>query len=596
MRRQSLILLLAGAVGCAGKATVLPTAQPSPQVSAATPRKTPAPAGTQAPAPAPLTLDSNQVSELARDVNLSADSAADEAVLDQLAVARPDVSSDEELPSVPVSWDIDVTTWGDHERVQFYLSFFEEQAHPRFQIWLERMPVYEPMIRQKLQAANMPTDLVYLALIESGFSNSAMSRTRAVGMWQFMPRTGKEYGLRIDSWVDERRDPVKATNAALEFLSDLYQRFGSYYLAAAAYNAGGGKISRGLKRIGATPATPTTLASASLAPDGEEALTEDEDEGFSDADFFKLYDTKHIRRETKDYVPKLIAAARIAKEPQRYGFAPPLDAGPYPLDSLVVNGMTGLDVIADLADTSLTYIRELNPQYLRLATPPGTTSVVRVPTGRQVSTQVAYEALPAAERVTFAYYTAKKGDTPAKVAQHYGVPVGILYEANPWMRSGSAIKSGRQVVVPTGGSASVVVARQVSIVRESPDRGGSRGGYHTVRKGETLGGIAKRYHMSTAQLKSWNGLSGNTIRVGQKLRVSGGASRASSTQVASRDHAKGGGSTSGGSSTVKYRVRSGDTLSGIAKRHGVTVASIQQINNLSGGLKSGTTIRIPKKA
>lgn len=592
MRRQSLILLLAGAVGCSGKASVQPTPQPTPQVSTATPKK--APAASPPLAPAPLApLDSNQVSEIARDVNLSADSAADEAVLDQLAVAHPDVpASDDELPSVPVSWDIDVTTWGDHERVQFYLSFFEEQAHPRFQIWIERMPVYEPMIRQKLQAANMPTDLVYLALIESGFSNSAISRTKAVGMWQFMPRTGKEYGLRIDSWVDERRDPVKATNAALEFLSDLYQRFGSYYLAAAAYNAGGGKISRGLKRIGATPTT--VQASATLAPDGEEALTEDEDEGFSDADFFKLYDTKHIRRETKDYVPKLIAAARIAKEPQRYGFQPAPPTAPYPLDSLVVSGMTGLDVVAQLSDTSLSYIREINPQYLRLATPPGTTSIVRVPAGRQATTQAAYAALPAAERVTFAYYTAKKGDTPSKVAQHYGVAVGVLYEANPWMRSGAAIKSGRQVVVPTGGSASVVVARQVSTARE-PAGASSRGGYHTVRKGETLGGIARRYHMSTAQLKSMNGLSSSSIRVGQKLRVSG-PSRSTGTQVASRDHAKGGGSTSAGTTYVKYKVRSGDTLTGIAKQHGVTVASIKQVNNLSGGLKSGTTIRIPKKA
>jgi membrane-bound lytic murein transglycosylase D len=590
MRRQSLILLLAGAVGCAGKASVQPT-QPSPQVSTATPE---APEAPVPPAPRPLPIDSNQVSEIARDVNLSADSAADEAVLDQLAVAQPDVpsSDDEEVPAVPVSWDIDVTTWGDHERVQFYLSFFEEQAHPRFQIWIGRMPVYEPMIRQKLQAANMPTDLVYLALIESGFSNSAISRTRAVGMWQFMPRTGKEYGLRIDSWVDERRDPVKSTNAALEFLSDLYQRFGSYYLAAAAYNAGGGKISRGLKRVGAKPTV--SQASSTVPVDGEEALTEDEDEGFSDADFFKLYDTKHIRRETKDYVPKLIAAARIAKEPQRYGFEAAPPTAPYPLDSLVVSGMTGLDVVAELSDTSLSCIRELNPQYLRLATPPGTTSIVRVPAGRQASTQAAYASLPAAERVTFAYYTAKKGDTPARVARHYGVAVGVLYETNPWMRSGSAIKSGRQVVVPTGGSASVVVARQVSTARE-PAGSGARGGYHTVRKGETLGGIARRYHMSTAQLKSRNGLSSNTIRVGQKLRVSGGSSR-STTQVASRDRAKGGGTASAGSSYVKYKVRRGDTLSGIARRHGVTVASIRQVNNLSGGLKSGTTIRIPKKA
>ncbi len=505
-------------------------------------------------------------------------------------MARPTTS----FPLFPVSWDIDVTTWGDHERVQFYLNFFEQQAHPRFQIWIERMPVYEPMIRQKLQAANMPTDLVYLALIESGFSNSAISRTRAVGMWQFMPRTGKEYGLRIDSWVDERRDPVKATAAALEFLSDLYQRFGSYYLAAAAYNAGGGKISRGLKRIGATPTV--TLASTTPAPvDGEEALTEDDEEGFSDADFFKLYDTKHIRRETKDYVPKLIAAARIAKEPQRYGFLPASpEIAPYPLDSLVVSGMTGLDVVAGLSDTSLAYIRELNPSYLRLVTPPGTNSVVRLPAGRQGATQAAYDVLPAAERVTFAYYTAKKGDTPAKVAQHYGVAVGVLYEANSWMRSGGAIKAGRQVVVPTGGSESIVVARQVTIARDPAS--GSRGGYHTVRKGETLGGIARRYHMSTSQLKSMNGLHSNTIRIGQKLRVSGSASRSSTTQIASRDHAKGGGGSSSGGSTVKYKVRSGDTLSGIAKRYGVTVSSIKEINNLGGGLKAGTTIRIPRKA
>ena len=132
MRRHSLILLLAGAVGCAGKASVQPSTQPSPQVSTATPKKTPAPPAV-VPAPGRIVpLDSNQVSEIARDVNLSADSAADEAVLDQLAVAHPDVpASDDELPAVPVSWDIDVTTWGDHERVQFYLSFFEEQAHPR---------------------------------------------------------------------------------------------------------------------------------------------------------------------------------------------------------------------------------------------------------------------------------------------------------------------------------------------------------------------------------------------------------------------------------------------------------------------------------
>ena len=570
MRRHFLILLVAGAVGCAGKASVQPSTQPSPQVSTATPNKAPAP---QAPSPAPLIpLDSNQVSEIARDVNVSSDSAADEAVLDQLAVAEPNVpTSDDELPAVPVSWDIDVTTWGDHERVQFYLNFFEEQAHPRFQIWIERMPVYEPMIRQKLQAADMPTDLVYLALIESGFSNSAMSRTRAVGMWQFMPRTGKEYGLRIDSWVDERRDPVKSTNAALAFLSDLYQRFGSLYLAAAAYNAGGGKV----------------VAWPSARPDDEERTG-----STPTATFFRLYDTGFIRRETKDYVPKLIAAARIAKEPARYGFQIGESAAP-DLDSMVVPDMTGLDVIARLADTPLPHPRDSIRSTCGSRRPRASPRSCAFRPGARHRPRPADATLPAAERVTFAYYTAKKGDTPSLVSQHYGVPVGVLYEANPWMRSGSAIKAGRQVVVPTGGSASVVVARQVSTARE-PESGSSRGGYHTVRKGQTLGGIAKRYRMSTAQLKSMNNLSGNTIRVGQKLRVSGGASR-STAQVASRDHAKGGGTSTVGYGTVTYKVRRGDTLSSIAKRHGVTIASIQQINNLSGGLRSGTTRRHPEE-
>ncbi len=155
------------------------------------------------------------------------------------------------------------------------------------------MPRYEGMIRERFQKEGLPADLVYLALIESGFSNTATSRARAVGMWQFMKGTAKLYGLRVDSWVDERRDPYRSTDAAARHLRDLTRRFGSLYLAAAAYNAGAGKVSRGLGRL----------------PD------DDADSVNTDATFFRLYDTKLLRRETKDYVPKLIAAALIAKEP-----------------------------------------------------------------------------------------------------------------------------------------------------------------------------------------------------------------------------------------------------------------------------------------
>src|SRR6185503_3397317 len=195
-------------------------------------------------------------------------------------------------------------------------------------------------------------------LIESGFSNAATSRAKAVGMWQFMKGTAKMYGLRVDSWDDERRDPYKATDAAVRHLGDLNRRFGSLYLAAAAYNAGSGKVSRGLVRL----------------PD------EESDSINSDATFFRLYDTKWLRRETKDYVPKLIAAALIAKQPRRYGFNP-ARGEPATYDSIVVPDMTGLDVLARLADTTVAGIREMNPQYLRLATPPGTRSIVRRPAG-----------------------------------------------------------------------------------------------------------------------------------------------------------------------------------------------------------------------
>ena len=320
--------------------------------------------------PAPALDTFVPLRELAAELRLAADSAADEEVLEALADAHPtdgesdDVALDaagsgaggaKALTSTAVSWDIDVDTYNSHDRVQYYLDFFQGRGRERMGIWLTRMPRYEAMIRTRLQEQGLPGDLVYLALIESGFSNSATSRARAVGMWQFMKGTAKGYGLRVDSWVDERRDPYKATDAAARHLRDLNRRFGSLYLAAAAYNAGAGKVSRGLGRL----------------PDEEEA-----DSANADAMFFRLYDTKFLRRETKDYVPKLIAAALIAKEPARYGFeVGPGEPAVY--DSIVVPTMTGLDVIARLADTTVTAIRELNPQYLRLATPPGVTSAVR---------------------------------------------------------------------------------------------------------------------------------------------------------------------------------------------------------------------------
>ncbi|HEU5304908.1 MAG TPA: lytic transglycosylase domain-containing protein, partial [Gemmatimonadales bacterium] len=304
--------------------------------------------------PAPAVDWALIAADTAAELRVAADSAADEAALEELADAHPSDDSDEsgdrpenipggtEALANAITWDIDVETFNSHARVQYYLDFFQAKGRERMGKWLTRMPRYEAMIRGRLQRDGLPGDLVYLALIESGFSNTATSRAKAVGMWQFMKATAKAYGLRVDSWVDERRDPFKATDAAVRHLRDLNRRFGSLYLAAAAYNAGSGKVSRGLKR-----------------------LPDDDDSADSDATFFRLYDTKLLRRETKDYVPKLIAAALIAKEPARYRFTLGT-AEPAAYDSIIVPDMTGLDVIARLADTTVAAIRELNPQYLRL--------------------------------------------------------------------------------------------------------------------------------------------------------------------------------------------------------------------------------------
>jgi membrane-bound lytic murein transglycosylase D len=518
---------------------------------------------------APVT-DPMLVAEIDAERREAADSVADEAVLEELADAHPEGESEdedledsaEEVPgganaAAAVTWDIDVSTYNRHDRVQYYLDFFQNRGRERMGIWLTRLPRYEAMIRERLQGEGLPGDLVYLALIESGFSNTATSRAKAVGMWQFMKATAKGYGLRVDSWVDERRDPFKATDAAVRHLADLNRRFGSLYLAAAAYNAGSGKVSRGIIRL----------------PD------EEGDSIPSDATFFRLYDTRLLRRETKDYVPKLIAAALIAKEPKRYGF----DVGPsepVSYDSIVVPDMTGLDVIARLADTTVAAIRELNPQYLRLATPPGSRSVVRLPVGRGERTVTAYAELPPRQRVTFIEHFMARGETLSGLARRYRVSQAMLIAANPKLNS-RRIRIGQRVVIPTGGVPSTRVARRMA--EPVPAAGTSTGTFHRVRRGETVSEIADEYGVTQRELRIWNNLdSRGRIRVGQRLRVvSPDAPQPPQTPQ------------SGGVRT--HIVQRGETLGGLAKRYGVSIQALRKVNGLSDGspLRAGVALKIP---
>jgi membrane-bound lytic murein transglycosylase D len=526
VHRSFLCVLILASAACANHAA--PAVVPSPSsANASTGSVAAAPASTAGPSvPAPVAEAAPTATGIDADslaqVVMARDSAADAAALAALDLARPD-SGDEPTAShgggaddldVPASWDIDVATYASHERVQYYLDFFQGPGRERMTVWLTRLPRYESMIRQALQANGVPEDMVYLALIESGYSTSAVSRARATGMWQFMKGTGRMYGLKINSYEDDRRDPVKSTDAAARHLNDLQQRFGSIYLAAAAYNAGAGRVSRGIRRLPASNASmPDTAA------DG------DDDEANNDAEFFRLYDTKYLRRETKDYVPKLIAAALIAKEPTKYGFEPPPDVPPFAYDSLIVASQTGLDVIARLAGATFAEIRELNPQYIRMVTPPGQRAMVRVPVGAGERTAEAYDSLPASQRISYQVHVVRSGETISGIAHRYRMSTSELRDANPKIPRSGMIRVGQRLIIPTSGYTPEMRAA-IAATRSSSRAPSRHASTYTVRRGDTLSGIAHRHGTSTSALMRLNGLSSSRLRAGQRLRLPGSGSDA----------------------------------------------------------------------
>jgi membrane-bound lytic murein transglycosylase D len=244
-----------------------------------------------------------------------------------------------------------------NRRVEKWMLRFMTDQKGSFQTFLGREGIYEDLIRGKLRQRGMPEDLLYLAMIESGLSPRATSKKSAAGVWQFMGPTAKQYGLRVDEWVDERRDPVRATDAALDYLGFLHGRYDSWYLAAAAYNAGPARVDRALKRHG----TGTTPARA-----GDQDI------------YWEIID--HLPRETREYVPKILAATALARQAQRYGFQVK-DAAPYEFDRVWVPGGTQLATVGRTIGLTTKRMRELNPHLVTGAAPPGSSFPVRVPKG-----------------------------------------------------------------------------------------------------------------------------------------------------------------------------------------------------------------------
>jgi len=418
-----------------------------------------------------------------------------------------------ESTSAPV-WDIEVHAYESTSQVERYLRMFTGPAKERIQSRLERGTRYEPMIRAKLRDGGLPEDLYYLALVESGFDPNAYSRAAAVGMWQFMTSTGRDMGLRVDWWVDERRDPVKSTGAAVRFIKGLRDQFGSLYLAAAAYNGGPVRISRGLTRYA------------------------DDLEGTSGEDlFFALAEKDYLRNETREYVPQLIAAALIAKEPARYGKKIDPQA-PFVYDSVRVGGATPLAAIAHASGTTVSKIQELNPQILRGMTPPRDSVLVRIPDGTAETFATTFAALPKDERGATSTVESKKGQSLESIARKNGISARQLSAFNPKVRTlkSGNLAPGQTVLIPTVAVASAAtIVPDPSIERYSSSRGSS---LHVVRAGETIGSIAKKYNTTTAALMRANGLRRPLIFPGQSLVIRGNGPKAAPQQIAAKSASK----------------------------------------------------------
>ena len=294
---------------------------------------------------------------------------------------------------------------------------FAERIRERFAMWLSRSGKYVELMKEILKNKNVPEDIVFLSLIESGFNPYAYSVARAAGPWQFISATAKRYGLVIDWWRDERRDPVKSTTAAANYLSDLYEMFGSWNLAMAAYNAGEGKILKALKRS-------------------------------KSDDYWPLLNTRHIKNETKNYVPRFIAASNIASNPEEFGFMNIEYHQPLNYDEVRVNGPLDLEVAAKCADTTVELIKELNPELRRWCTPPGMpVYILRIPSGTKEIFEKNLAGIPEDERFSVTAYTVKKGDTIQKIAKKSGLSVKAVLALNS-MDKVRPLQPGTEITLP----------------------------------------------------------------------------------------------------------------------------------------------------
>ena len=436
-----------------------------------------------------------------------------------------------------------------------YLNFFETpRGRAIVARGLRRAGRYREMISRVLREEGLPQDLIYVAQAESAFEPLALSRARALGIWQFVAGSAAKYGLDHTWWVDERRDPEKSTRAAAHYLRDLYGMFGDWYLALAAYNTGEGNVMKAVERTGY-------------------------------ADFWELHRRNALPRQTRNYVPIILALAMIAKDPAKHGIEVDADE-PVECDTVRPGHAVDLRLAAEAIDQDVDLLKALNPELLRMVTPADSNFKLRLPKGTAEQFRTELSAIPPEKWVVWRRYRVQQGDNLASVSRKFGVSSKAILEAND-LEANTPLEAGDKLTIPLNHPAATGLGQLVR---------------YRVRRGDTISRIARQFDVTPEEIERWNHPHGGHVAAGMILRIYPGGRRETVSAVrpvhptdgkqvaeSKRDVAVVG---PGG---MTHPVQPGDTLWSLARAYGTTVEALKRANPFLAGhpLRVGIQLRIP---
>lgn len=440
------------------------------------------------------------------------------------------------------------------DQVASYINYFSTRGRPTLEHGLTLSGRYRDLIENVLKEEGVPQDLIYLAQAESGFHPYAVSRAGARGIWQFMGSRAKGYGLHHDLWVDDRQDPEKSTRAAAHHLKDLYNQFGDWYLAMAAYNSGPGTVQSAVKRTGY-------------------------------ADFWELYRRNVLPKETRNYVPIIVAVAIMTKNPSQYGLQNIIPDPPMRYDTVAINYPVDLRLVAECIDVTPSELQELNPALLRMTTPKSHFDL-HLPVGTADKYQAAIAGIPVGMRLWWRYHTVDNGETLMSLSRTYRTPMKTIATANQ-LDPSDTIEAGAKLVIPIApgrhnSGDSQTYARRLTIYR--------------VRKNDTLESVSNNLGIMPTTIRRWNRMKGDSL-AGRRvlyihLPVSPTVAAAEQHPKPKSHHASELAENKPGS-PVHHTVKRGETLYSIANNYKTSVKAIKQTNANVATLRPGMVLVIP---